>query len=69
MALVITFIPDPAKALAEMKRVVKPGGTIGNLRVGFPWQGQPQQPLREAVEAIGIPVLTCRAMKIPGSKT
>ena len=28
MALVITFIPDPAKAVAEMARVVRPGGMI-----------------------------------------
>src|SRR5262245_35461239 len=26
MALVIAFIPDPAKAVAEMTRVVRPGG-------------------------------------------
>ena len=28
MALVITFVPDPAKAVAEMARVVRPGGLI-----------------------------------------
>jgi SAM-dependent methyltransferase len=28
MALVIFFVPEPAKGVAEMKRVVKPGGTI-----------------------------------------
>src|SRR6476469_876769 len=29
MALVITFIPDAAKAIAEMARVVRPGGWVG----------------------------------------
>src|SRR5260370_31257555 len=28
MALVIFFVPDPAKAVAEMVRVVPPGGTV-----------------------------------------
>jgi ubiquinone/menaquinone biosynthesis C-methylase UbiE len=28
MALVITFIPDPAKAVAEMARLVRPGGLV-----------------------------------------
>src|SRR5438067_6609607 len=28
MALVIFFVPDPAKGVAEMVRVVQPGGTV-----------------------------------------
>jgi ubiquinone/menaquinone biosynthesis C-methylase UbiE len=28
MALLIFFVPDPAKAVAEMVRVVAPGGTV-----------------------------------------
>ncbi len=57
MALVITFIPDPAKALAEMKRVVKPGGTIATYVWDFTNGGSPQQPLREAIEATGVTVV------------
>jgi ubiquinone/menaquinone biosynthesis C-methylase UbiE len=57
MALVITFVSDPAQAVAEMKRVVKPGGTIATYVWDFLGQGNTQQPLREAVEARGIPVL------------
>ena len=56
MALVITFIPDPARALAEMKRVVKPGGTIATYVWDFLNGGSPQQPLRAAIEATGITV-------------
>lgn len=56
MALVITFIPDPAKALAELKRVVKPQGTIATYVWDFLNGGSPQQPLRQAVEAMGVAV-------------
>lgn len=56
MALVINFVPDGAKAAAEMKRVVKPQGTVGayvwdNLGGGFV-----QRPLVEALSAMGIDV-------------
>jgi ubiquinone/menaquinone biosynthesis C-methylase UbiE len=58
MALVITFVTDPAEAVAEMKRVVKPGGMVGTYVWDFLGKGNTQQPLREAVEAMGIPVLS-----------
>ncbi len=56
MALVMSFVPDAAKAVAEMKRVVKPGGTIGTYVWDFVGNGSPPQPLRAAVEAMGYPV-------------
>jgi ubiquinone/menaquinone biosynthesis C-methylase UbiE len=34
MALVIFFVPDPTKGVAEMVRVVRPGGVRCGLRVG-----------------------------------
>ena len=54
MALVINFVLDGAKAAAEMKRVVKPHGTVGayvwdNLGGGFV-----QRPLVEGLVALGI---------------
>ncbi|HEY1781075.1 MAG TPA: class I SAM-dependent methyltransferase [Roseiarcus sp.] len=53
MALVMTFISDPAKALAELKRVVKPGGTIGTYVWDFANGGSTLEPLRRAIEAAG----------------
>lgn len=54
MALVINFIPDPAKAVAEMKRVVRPGGTVATYIWDMPGKGFTQQPLRDAIGAMGI---------------
>jgi len=39
-----------------MKRVVKPGGMLGAYMWDFVGNGSPMQPLREAVEALGIEV-------------
>ena len=49
MALVIFFVPDPAKGLAEMVRVVKPGGSV---IVGEPYWLQ--EPSEEYLEASGV---------------
>jgi len=43
MALVIFFVPDPARSVAEMVRVVRPGGSVSAyawdiLGGGFPYQ-------------------------------
>jgi SAM-dependent methyltransferase len=38
-ALVLNFVPDREKALAEMKRVVRPGGTIGFYVWDYPGGG------------------------------
>jgi ubiquinone/menaquinone biosynthesis C-methylase UbiE len=56
MALVITFVPDPAKAAAEMARVVRPGGLVAT----YMWDpvGIPLQPLRDAMTALGMPLVT-----------
>ena len=56
MALVITFVPDPNKALAELRRVTKPGGTIGAYMWDFFNTGFPRQRLSDAVERLGFPV-------------
>jgi SAM-dependent methyltransferase len=38
-ALVLNFIPDRGRALAEMKRVVRPGGTVGFYVWDYPGGG------------------------------
>jgi len=38
-ALVLNFVPDPARALAEMRRVVRPGGTVGFYVWDYPGGG------------------------------
>ena len=38
-ALVLNFVPDRARALAEMRRVVRPGGRVGFLVWDYPGRG------------------------------
>jgi SAM-dependent methyltransferase len=49
MALVIHFVPDPAKGVTEMARVVRPGGWV----TAYVWDdkdgGSPTQPLQTAI--------------------
>ena len=53
MALVIFFVPDPAKGVAEMKRVVRSGGTVAAYAWDLPGGGFPLEPLLAEIRAMG----------------
>jgi ubiquinone/menaquinone biosynthesis C-methylase UbiE len=53
MALVITFIPDPAKAVAEMARVARPGGIVATYMWDVAGGGLPLAPVGRALKAMG----------------
>ena len=54
MGLVIFFVPDPAKGVAEMVRVVRPGGTIAAYAWDILGGGFPLEPIRIEMRAIGL---------------
>jgi ubiquinone/menaquinone biosynthesis C-methylase UbiE len=54
MALVIFFVPDPAKGVAEMVRVVRPGGTIATYVWDIFGGGFPQEPIQAELRAMGL---------------
>lgn len=54
MALVIAFVPDPAKGVAEMVRAVKPGGLVAGYMWNWP-EGFPFFALDEVVAGRGFP--------------
>jgi ubiquinone/menaquinone biosynthesis C-methylase UbiE len=54
MALVIFFVPEPAKGVAEMARVVSPGGTIATYVWDTEGGGTPTEPINAEMRAIGV---------------
>jgi ubiquinone/menaquinone biosynthesis C-methylase UbiE len=54
MALVIFFVPDPAKGVAEMVRVVAPGGTVAAYAWDILGGGFPLQPVQTELRAMGF---------------
>ena len=53
MALVIFFVPDPARGVAEMRRVVRPGGSVSAYAWDIVGGGFPYAALADALRAMG----------------
>src|SRR5437868_5948653 len=51
MALVIFFLPDPAKGVAEMFRVVRPGGLVAAYAWDVAGGGLPGRPMSQEIIA------------------
>ncbi len=55
MALVIFFVPEPAHGVAEMLRVVRPGGVVAAYAWDMLGGGFPFQPIHAELRAMGVP--------------
>ena len=55
MALVIFFVPEPAKGVAEMARVVRPGGSVSAYAWDILGGGFPFAAMQEEMRALGSP--------------
>ncbi|HWW75683.1 MAG TPA: class I SAM-dependent methyltransferase, partial [Pyrinomonadaceae bacterium] len=58
MPLVIFFVPDPAKGVAEMARVVSPGGAVTAYAWDMEGGGFPYQTLHDEMRGMGVAVPT-----------
>lgn len=56
MPLVIFFVPDPAQGVAEMARVVCPGGTVTAYAWDMPGGGFPYEALHSEMRGLGVAV-------------
>ena len=54
MALVIFFVPEPARGVAEMVRVVVPGGTVAAYAWDMEGGGFPLRPVIDELHAMGF---------------
>ena len=54
MALVIFFVPDPAKGLSEMARVLRPGGTMAAYAWDMQGGGFPLEPIFAELRPMNI---------------
>ncbi len=54
MALVLVFVPDPAKGIEEMVRVVRPGGTVATYMWDMLGGGFPLEPIHVEMRAMGL---------------
>lgn len=54
MPLVIFFVPDPAAGVAEMARVVRPGGIVAAYAWDMPGRGFPYAAVNDVLRATGI---------------
>ena len=54
MALVIFFVPDPGQGVAEMARVVQPGGSVSSYAWDLYGGGFPYEPIQAEMRAVGM---------------
>ena len=54
MALVLVFVPDPAKGVSEMVRVVVPGGAVVTYMWDMLGGGFPSDPIYSEIQAMGV---------------
>jgi SAM-dependent methyltransferase len=54
MALVLVFVPDPAKGVREMVRVVRAGGTVAAYMWDMLGGGFPPEPIFAEMRAMGV---------------
>jgi ubiquinone/menaquinone biosynthesis C-methylase UbiE len=54
MTLVIFFVADPTKAIAEMARVVRPGGTVATYVWDMMGGGHPLELMHAEMHAMGF---------------